>query len=153
MLKNFYTFARRYCAPEVAEWAKRNRKSYVFSLRCVFIEILAVLELQPDIVHLGPAPYHEILHDLRSVLNHKRTVSPLRSELIRICIDILEPEPDRQISAVDLVYGLNVLKRPTGDLKLSYFCDACVLRAPEGASEAPSSRFPHVGKRPQVMDE
>ncbi|PVH98199.1 kinase-like protein, partial [Periconia macrospinosa] len=37
-------FTRRYCAPEVASWAKRNRKSDIFSLGCVFIEVLTVLE-------------------------------------------------------------------------------------------------------------
>ncbi|KAF2185900.1 kinase-like protein, partial [Zopfia rhizophila CBS 207.26] len=37
---------RRYCAPEVADLMKRNRKSDVFSLGCVFTEILATLEPQ-----------------------------------------------------------------------------------------------------------
>ncbi|KAF2191646.1 kinase-like protein, partial [Zopfia rhizophila CBS 207.26] len=36
-------FTRRYCAPEIAKKHSRNRKSDVFSLGCVFIEILAVL--------------------------------------------------------------------------------------------------------------
>jgi hypothetical protein len=34
---------KRYCAPEVANYEPRNRKSDVFSLGCVFVEILAVL--------------------------------------------------------------------------------------------------------------
>jgi hypothetical protein len=34
---------KRYCAPEVAEWERRNTKSDVFSLGCVFIEILLTL--------------------------------------------------------------------------------------------------------------
>ncbi|KAI4959040.1 hypothetical protein J4E86_002760 [Alternaria arbusti] len=34
---------KRYCAPEVAEWERRNTKSDVFSLGCVFIEILLAL--------------------------------------------------------------------------------------------------------------
>ncbi|KAF2653314.1 kinase-like protein, partial [Lophiostoma macrostomum CBS 122681] len=34
---------RRYCAPEVQDWANRNRKSDVWSLGCVFVEILDVL--------------------------------------------------------------------------------------------------------------
>ncbi|OCL14350.1 kinase-like protein, partial [Glonium stellatum] len=38
-----YAFTFRYCAPEVASSEKRNRKSDVFSLGCVFAEILSVL--------------------------------------------------------------------------------------------------------------
>ncbi|KAI4700371.1 hypothetical protein J4E89_011013 [Alternaria sp. Ai002NY15] len=34
---------RRYCAPEVAEWGRRNTKSDIFSLGCVFIEIVLAL--------------------------------------------------------------------------------------------------------------
>jgi len=34
---------RRYCAPEVVEWERRNTRSDVFSLGCVFIEILLAL--------------------------------------------------------------------------------------------------------------
>ncbi|KAF1968773.1 kinase-like protein, partial [Bimuria novae-zelandiae CBS 107.79] len=36
-------FTDRYRAPEVANWDPRNRKSDVFSLGCVFIEIMAFL--------------------------------------------------------------------------------------------------------------
>ncbi|KAH7088170.1 kinase-like domain-containing protein, partial [Paraphoma chrysanthemicola] len=35
---------KRYCAPEVADGASRNSKSDIFSLGCVYIEILAKLE-------------------------------------------------------------------------------------------------------------
>jgi serine/threonine protein kinase len=37
-------FTRRYCAPEVADWGPRNRKADIFSLGCVYMEILHVLE-------------------------------------------------------------------------------------------------------------
>lgn len=37
------SFTRRYCAPEVAEHQKRNSKSDVFSLGCVFLEITAAM--------------------------------------------------------------------------------------------------------------
>ncbi|KAF1999593.1 kinase-like protein, partial [Amniculicola lignicola CBS 123094] len=36
-------FTLRYCAPEVADYDDRNRKADVFSLGCVFLEILASL--------------------------------------------------------------------------------------------------------------
>ncbi len=36
-------FSSRYCAPEVAAYTQRGRKADIFSLGCVFIEIVAVL--------------------------------------------------------------------------------------------------------------
>ncbi|OAL43443.1 kinase-like protein, partial [Pyrenochaeta sp. DS3sAY3a] len=39
-------FTRRYCAPEVQDHTRRDRKSDVYSLGCVFVEILDVLEPQ-----------------------------------------------------------------------------------------------------------
>ncbi|KAF2813760.1 kinase-like protein, partial [Mytilinidion resinicola] len=36
-------FTRKYCSPEAADWGKRNSKSDVFSLGCVFLEIFLVL--------------------------------------------------------------------------------------------------------------
>jgi serine/threonine protein kinase len=37
-------FSRRYCAPEVSDWAPRNSKADIFSLGCVFAEILQIVE-------------------------------------------------------------------------------------------------------------
>ncbi|KAF2182118.1 kinase-like protein, partial [Zopfia rhizophila CBS 207.26] len=99
-------FTRRYCSPEVANWDKRNRKSDVFSLGCVFLEILAVLEPHLDLENSREVAYYEIINDLRSALNHKRTVSSHWSELVRVCVIMLEPNPGRRISADDLLNEL-----------------------------------------------
>ncbi|XTI93908.1 kinase-like domain-containing protein [Cenococcum geophilum] len=58
-------FTFRYCAPEVALSDKRNRKSDVFSLGCVFTEILSVLEPQIQLPQLGRTAYHKIIEDLQ----------------------------------------------------------------------------------------
>ncbi|KAF2002326.1 kinase-like protein, partial [Amniculicola lignicola CBS 123094] len=37
------SFTRKYCAPEVEDWAPRNSKSDIYSLGCVFLEMYASL--------------------------------------------------------------------------------------------------------------
>jgi serine/threonine protein kinase len=53
------SFTRRYCAPEVVNWDRRNSKSDVFSLGCVYVEILDALypKLLPEALLKGP--FHE----------------------------------------------------------------------------------------------
>ncbi|KAF2181206.1 kinase-like protein [Zopfia rhizophila CBS 207.26] len=64
------TFTKRYCAPEVADWGKRNRKSDVFSLGCVFIEVLAVLEPQIGLGTFKSHPYWKNISGIRDVIHH-----------------------------------------------------------------------------------
>jgi serine/threonine protein kinase len=53
------SFTRRYCAPEVAKNEPRNRKSDVFSLGCVFFEMLASLYPESGRNTQDPRPYWE----------------------------------------------------------------------------------------------
>jgi serine/threonine protein kinase len=53
------SFTRRYCAPEVANNEPRNRKSDVFSLGCVFFEILELLYPESGLNMQDPRPYWE----------------------------------------------------------------------------------------------
>ena len=59
---------RRYCAPEVAEWGRRNTKSDVFSLGCVFIEIILALanDAYYDLIYEGN--FQEVVRSLPSGL-------------------------------------------------------------------------------------
>ncbi|KAH8719371.1 kinase-like domain-containing protein [Phaeosphaeriaceae sp. PMI808] len=116
-------FTRRYCAPEVAIWDKRNRKSDVFSLGCVFTEILAVLEPPLHSQSLEAAAYYEIVDKLRKDLSHKRLISPHWSGLISVCISMLEPDPNHRISADTLLNELNTLERFMS--RPIYFCNLC----------------------------
>ena len=56
---NPQSYTRRYCAPEVAEWGNRNSKSDIFSLGCVFIEILAAIHPHLFRDTLLAGPFHE----------------------------------------------------------------------------------------------
>ena len=136
-------FTLRYCAPEVANSANRNRKSDIFSLGCVFAEILAVLEPQIKLGDFGRTPYYKVVDDLRDVLNRSKSVSPKRSELIRICFNMLDPKPEDRISADRLFNELNSLRRPKKNPVVECFCDACapkllVEENPEMLSGIPS---------------
>lgn len=124
-------FTRRYCAPEVADYTKRNRKSDVFSLGCVFVEMSIALEPQPGFESIGLAPYYELLDDLRSALNEKRMISPLWNELVPICLHMLEPDLDRRVNAVDLLAELHALENTTANTTMVYFCYDCARRALE----------------------
>lgn len=118
-------FSRRYCAPEVKNWSKRNRKSDIFSLGCVFIEILAALEPRTDIESLGSEPYFAIINDVRSVINQLRVNSPRRSDLARICLEMLETEVDHRPSAIGLLSEFNALEEAASTSTSRYFCDSC----------------------------
>ncbi|KAH6859117.1 kinase-like domain-containing protein, partial [Alternaria rosae] len=52
---------RRYCAPEVAEWGRRNTKSDVFSLGCVFIEMVLALENDASYDQIYEGNFQEIV--------------------------------------------------------------------------------------------
>lgn len=63
-------FTRRYCAPEVMRWDKRNSKSDAWSLGCVYMEMLDALrpDLLPEVLLQGP--FYETLSHVAYVLNY-----------------------------------------------------------------------------------
>jgi len=140
------TFTFRYCAPEVAQSDKRNRKSDVFSLGCVFTEILSVLEPQIQLPQLGRTAYHKIIEDLQDALNYSKRVSPQRSQLFHACLNMLKRRPQDRISAEDLVRELYLLRKPKGNLIFEYFCNACApVKEPESTDIA-TSLLSELGK-------
>lgn len=118
-------FTRRYCAPEVANWSKRNRKSDVFSLGCVYIELLTVLEPFFYTKLLEAPTYFEIVCELRAHLNDKCTHDSHWNSLVSICLDMMEPDIDQRIDVSDLLTRLHVLNPPESDSTTGYFCVLC----------------------------
>ncbi|KAI9864437.1 MAG: hypothetical protein M1824_005140 [Vezdaea acicularis] len=59
---------RRYCAPEVADWESRNAASDVFSLGCIFIEILRTLEPKYSQTLKVAGEYHREIETIISYL-------------------------------------------------------------------------------------
>lgn len=120
-----FAFTRRYCAPEVANSMKRNRKSDVFSLGCVYIEILSVLEptLQSDL--LEARAFHEILGELHIHLERKQVPATRWCDVIRVCAYMLEADVDSRIDSSDLLMQLHAVDQREHMLPARLFCKSC----------------------------
>lgn len=131
-------FTFRYCAPEVANSAKRNRKSDIFSLGCVFIEILEAVCPLIKAEPLGRVPYHKIIDDLRSMLINAmaHVMGAVWKGLIRVCLEVFVSEPEERISAEGLVRELSSLGNHNSHFLRIIFCDNCREK-----------RLPHLIKR------
>jgi serine/threonine protein kinase len=66
-------FTRRYCAPEVVDWGSRNSKSDVFSLGCVYVDILSALGFLRHENHIDGCYYEHIEALQKSLLGSMRT--------------------------------------------------------------------------------
>lgn len=94
-----------YCAPEVAAWESRGRKADVFSLGCVFLEMLTVglgFHLQ-DFASFretdGSQAYHRCLDPTLRWLLHLRKNAKDR---VAYCCATLNPDPLLRVSSEDL---------------------------------------------------
>jgi len=94
-----------YRAPEAAAWQSRGRKADVFSLGCVFLEMLTVglgLHLE-DFANFretaGYRAYHKCLDPTLRWLLHLRQSAMDR---VAYCYAILNPDPALRISSEDL---------------------------------------------------
>ena len=78
-------FTEKYCAPEVKDWGPRNSKSDIFSLGCVFLEIILALHegLTPPSIN---EPYHKILEDglSRSLLEGLNSLGMITSNMLHL---------------------------------------------------------------------
>ncbi|KAK4501993.1 hypothetical protein PRZ48_007804 [Zasmidium cellare] len=102
----------KYCAPEVAQKQKRGRKADVFSLGCVFLEMITISFRQTlDNLkeHLGFKPnsrdvlsvYHEHIPEMRSWLKHLWGLRPLpyQERIIHITTRMLNETPSKRPTA------------------------------------------------------
>ncbi|KAF2686588.1 kinase-like protein [Lentithecium fluviatile CBS 122367] len=122
-------FTRLYCAPEVSDHSPRNSKSDIFSLGCVFLEILFVLyeELVPP--NSGEC-YHESLETsrLRSSLQGLNRLGMITS-------DMLHPRPDDRLSAEEITSKLK-------EYEAGRFCAKCKAFMLPEVEELPDAPVP-----------
>jgi serine/threonine protein kinase len=112
----------RYCAPEVSSYEKSGRSADIFSLGCVFLEMLIVLSLNhtlEDIDKLRPlknrsyeanlnyrdkwlalvvltdTKTQHLLNEIKQMLNHDRAMRPTAKELA-LRISIIDEYSDNQ---------------------------------------------------------
>jgi serine/threonine protein kinase len=120
-------FTRRYCAPEVADWTPRNRKADIFSLGCVFLEILQVLGLLSDhvvdgTIHENTALIQESLESLSLLFAFEQvedTEASIRSALPQIAM-MLNANPEGKPSAKTVVFAFR-----DSNISNIFFCPTC----------------------------
>jgi serine/threonine protein kinase len=113
---NPQSYTKRYCAPEVADWGERNSKSDVFSLGCVYIEILSAMNPHLFNDDFLKGPFHEKVDGL-SLENF----GPL-DEFCYWCVgllrEMLQKSPTDRPTATTLVEEINTSV-------LDLFCELC----------------------------
>jgi small GTP-binding protein len=130
-----------YCAPEVAAERPRGRASDVFSLGCVFLEMVAVLlqnsilileALHNTITNDGRTAYHgQPSNVLKFIFNlyplEDRSGRNLRLPL-EYCFAMLHPDPPSRISALDLV---NIIRNVGSDQASAgaYIGECCAINS------------------------
>lgn len=112
---------RKYCSPETAHEGYRGRKSDIFSLGCVFLEMLSFLLQDGETSFLdyqwknfvGDGVFHENLTSAKQWLdmllakaaNRSREVD--LSEVIKSCKNMMEIDPRDRPSAIELARNLS----------------------------------------------
>ncbi len=109
----------RFCAPEVARSEPRNRKSDVFSLGCVYIEILIVLLPHVDFGDKIPKPYWQKVDHIQGALTQESVAGQFTGAIS----DMLESRSANRIGAEELLNRLQGLRLK---LKAPLFCNTCV---------------------------
>lgn len=113
----------KYCSPEVARHGPRGRKSDIFSLGCVFIELLTValnIPLSELEAHMLGNPssqpgleYHKNLPALKTWRRRLRLQIdlPYQTTVLKLCKKMLHHDPVHRPSARDLCSNLERLPR------------------------------------------
>jgi serine/threonine protein kinase len=113
---NPQSYTKRYCAPEVADWGNRNSKSDIFSLGCVYIEILSAIDPHLFNDAFLEGPFYEKVDGL-SLEN----LGPL-DEFCYWCVgllrEMLQKSPTDRPTAAILVEKVN-------SSVLNLFCELC----------------------------
>ncbi|KAL7907155.1 kinase-like domain-containing protein [Trichoderma velutinum] len=123
-------FSRRYCAPEVVARSPgpRNERTDIFSLGCVYAEILATLE--PDALPLSllRSCYAENIEKIARVLP-KMQFSNLVDRVKRVCIQMLARTNGARPAAQDLTKYFSDELSPTYavgfTLRSRFVCEHC----------------------------
>jgi serine/threonine protein kinase len=134
------SFTRKYCAPEVANDEPRNRKSDVFSLGCVFFEMLALLYPESGLNTQDPRPYWEQAQTHRGPLSQllefaHRGLGTRSHKLSLLCFVMTLKHVGWRFDAASLPHLVWQSQIHKSHVDLDLFCESC--KGP--ASVAPES--------------
>lgn len=117
----------KYCAPEVAQWSVSGRSADVFSLGCVFLELLVTLrhdhQLQQlvNICPLKNKSYEANLDPRDQWLDLVRSDATPVQDLALITDQMLHPDRDKRPTARNLLLRLAIL----GEIHQGLHCVEC----------------------------
>jgi serine/threonine protein kinase len=113
-------FTRRYCAPEVANNQPRNRKSDVFSLGCVFVEILTLMYPECGLLLLDPRPYWTRVDEVMDTLQSTPVWSFFKGPLVSVCTKMIASENELRYTAEEAC--VHLFRSVIGQ---ACFCESC----------------------------
>ncbi|PVH95600.1 kinase-like protein [Periconia macrospinosa] len=140
----------RYCAPEVADHEARNRKSDVFSLGSVFVEILAVLVPEAAAIALDRTPYWQRIDQVRDSLNRLSAGGSELRNLFAIARKMLDPRSATRMATEVVVASLKDVRLPRSGPGYALFCGECESSnfvIPQRVRREGSSRTPEQSER------
>jgi serine/threonine protein kinase len=114
---------KRYCAPEVAKSAPRNSKSDVFSLGCIYLEIVNSLYIGYIEEDILVGPFHEKLLTLdedfwlQAAKNGQPVMGVIRA--------LLSHDPSRRPSAQEVIGRWSAFSLLAEPPQIQYFCAKC----------------------------
>jgi serine/threonine protein kinase len=118
-------FTARYRAPEVAEERPRNRKSDVFSLGCVFLEVIELLAPDANIETSDLRPYWQNASEIRDTLADLSTSGSVLSQMFLVCSFMLEPDSVRRYTAEAVLQHILSVQRSQTELPYELICKEC----------------------------
>ncbi|KAI9843153.1 MAG: hypothetical protein M1837_006606 [Sclerophora amabilis] len=131
--------SQRYAAPEVVDWDSRNALSDVFSLGCIYVELLAALEPELVPAELLQSRFHMNIEKLIEVLENASPTNQHLRLICRICTWMLPRKASQRVSASQLfVKGFENFEGDRDACKAQFFCDSCAEEL-DGASTTQST--------------
>ena len=119
-------FTKRYCAPEVAKSEPRNRKSDVFSLGCVFLEIMALLAPDVDVgTSHDSVPYWKRVDTIQNILVHLGNSNTSSGQMFLICRVMLECRSADRVGADVVLHHVQSLRRSCLEPTYEFLCEDC----------------------------
>jgi len=129
-------FTKRYCAPEVANSKPRNRKSDVFSLGCVFLEIMALLAPDFDGGRSDDSvPYWQRVDTIQNNLIHLGNPDTSSGQMFLICSAMLECRSADRVGADVVLHQVQSLRRSCSEPTYEFLCEDCE-RLPSNITQA-----------------